>query len=133
MELRHLRYFLAIAEAGSLTEGSRGLAAGAALHRLAVNGTFDNWFAPHLLNAMAPAIAGYTAVLAVLSFVTGWALLTRKPWARVLALVMGSLSLLRIPVGTGVGIYTLWVLAPRAAGEQYRRTTDRWPMHANAG
>jgi hypothetical protein len=48
--------------------------------------------------------------LAVPGLVTGWGLLTYKPWARILGLVLSVLHLLHIPFGTILGIYGLWVL-----------------------
>jgi hypothetical protein len=33
-----------------------------------------------------------------------------KPWARVLALTLGSVDLLLLPYGTALGIYALWLL-----------------------
>lgn len=50
---------------------------------------------------------------------TGYALLTRQPWGRVLAIVFGVLALIHLPLGTALGIYTLWVLAPRESGDEY--------------
>ena len=50
---------------------------------------------------------------------TGWALLTRQPWGRIFAIVFGVIALIHFPLGTALGIYTLWVLAPRQSGEQY--------------
>ena len=57
---------------------------------------------------------------AVASFAGGWGLLQREPWARVLALVVGFLSLFNPPFGTALGIYTLWVLLPAQAEEEYQ-------------
>jgi hypothetical protein len=37
-------------------------------------------------------------------------LITFKPWARVLAIILSALHLLNIPFGTALGIYGLWVL-----------------------
>jgi zinc-ribbon domain len=54
-------------------------------------------------------------------FLTGWGLLQREGWARVLALVMGFLALLSVPIGTALGIYTLWVLLPSESEQQYRQ------------
>ncbi|MEO8255852.1 MAG: hypothetical protein ABI868_00745 [Acidobacteriota bacterium] len=34
----------------------------------------------------------------------------RKAWARVLALMFGSVDLLLLPYGTALGVYALWVL-----------------------
>ncbi len=50
---------------------------------------------------------------------TGWALLTRQPWGRIFAIVFGVIALIHFPLGTALGIYTLWVLAPRLSGDQY--------------
>jgi hypothetical protein len=33
-----------------------------------------------------------------------------RPWARMLALMLGSVDLLLLPYGTALGIYTLWVM-----------------------
>ena len=65
--------------------------------------------------------AGITAVafttLAIIAIVWGAAhvivgvpLRQRKPWARVIALMLGSVDLLLLPYGTALGIYTLWAL-----------------------
>ena len=45
-----------------------------------------------------------------LSLVAGWGLLTLRPWARILTIVLGILSLFSFPFGTILGVYTLWVL-----------------------
>jgi zinc ribbon protein len=72
-------------------------------------------FVPSLLTVigvliLAKALAGFAA---------GWGLLQRASWARPLTLVLGFLSLLNAPFGTALGIYTLWVLLPGSAGEEY--------------
>jgi len=40
----------------------------------------------------------------------GFGLLKRRPWARILILIVACLDLLWIPIGTIIGIYELWVL-----------------------
>ncbi|HTQ60309.1 MAG TPA: hypothetical protein VMI32_08800 [Candidatus Solibacter sp.] len=59
------------------------------------------------------------AVLAAAYLVLAWGLLERQPWARILGIVLGFLTLLRIPFGTALGIYTLWVLLPEGSGREY--------------
>ncbi|PWT83098.1 MAG: hypothetical protein C5B57_07535 [Blastocatellia bacterium] len=65
--------------------------------------------------------AGLTAAafttLAVIAIVWGAAHVAvgipvrhRRPWARLFALMLGSVDLLLLPYGTALGIYTLWVL-----------------------
>ena len=53
--------------------------------------------------------------------IAGIGLLQRQLWARVLALVLGFLSLINVPFGTALGIYTIWVLLSANAEERYRR------------
>jgi hypothetical protein len=40
----------------------------------------------------------------------GIGLLSCKPWARILTLIMAALGLLNIPIGTLKGVYIIWAL-----------------------
>jgi hypothetical protein len=42
----------------------------------------------------------------------------------VLGIVVAILSLLKFPIGTALGIYTLWVLAPAESGAEYDAIAD---------
>jgi hypothetical protein len=53
-------------------------------------------------------------------FFAGWGLLQREEWARTVALVMGFIALLNVPLGTALGIYTLWVLLPARSDDEYK-------------
>ena len=55
-------------------------------------------------------ISGFILLLSVPGFIGGIWLLKRKAWARILVLVLGILNLFKIPLGTILGIYTLWAL-----------------------
>lgn len=50
------------------------------------------------------------AVLAIPYIVTGAALLRLKPWARSFGMIVSTLGLINIPLGTAVGLYGLTVL-----------------------
>jgi hypothetical protein len=63
-------------------------------------------------------------VSAGLRFVTGWGLLKMQPWGRTFALVMAFLALIHPPLDTALGIYTLFVLLPDAAGDEYRQMSQ---------
>ncbi len=91
----------------------------------------DNWqfghggpFGPQWMAALVPMIMVVAALASALALLTGYALLTRRPWGRVLAIIVAVLSLLKIPFGTALGIYTLWVLAPAASGMEYDAIAD---------
>jgi len=55
----------------------------------------------------------------VLDLVLAWGLFERQSWARMLGVIVGFLALLRIPLGTALGIYTLWVLLPESSAREY--------------
>jgi hypothetical protein len=61
----------------------------------------------------------------VFSLAAGWGLLRRESWARILAMVMGCISLLNIPFGAALGIYTLWVLISQTGEQEYRMLSEQ--------
>lgn len=63
-----------------------------------------------ITGAVGTVIAGIFLVLSVPGLITGIGLLKFRPWARVLAIILGALNLLSFPIGTALGIYALWVL-----------------------
>jgi hypothetical protein len=50
------------------------------------------------------------SVRAALAFIAGWGLMERAPWGRVVAIVAAFLSILKIPFGTAMAIWTLVTL-----------------------
>ena len=72
-----------------------------------------------------PVVALVTVVAAGLAFLVGYSLLTRRPWGRVVGIIVAILSLIKFPFGTALGIYTLWVLAPGLSGMEYEAIADR--------
>ena len=81
-------------------------------------------FGPHWMGALLPFVTIVTVVAAVLAFLVGFGLLRRRPWARPLAIIIGILVLLKFPLGTALGAYTLWVLAPASSGAEYEAIAD---------
>jgi hypothetical protein len=75
---------------------------------------FTGWLHPFL------TLIGIIVVIkSAAGFLAGWGLLNREPWARILTLVLGFVALLQVPIGTALGIYTLWVLLPAEADGEY--------------
>ena len=73
------------------------------------------FFLPGLITAIGIGVL----VLGALGLAAGWGLWQREPWARIVALILGVLALLHFPLGTALGIYTLWVLLPNDAAAEY--------------
>ncbi len=71
--------------------------------------------------ALLTLIGVFVLLLAAGGLAAGWGLWQREPWARSLALGMAAISLIDIPFGTALGIYTLVVLLPVDAEEEFKR------------
>jgi predicted nucleic acid-binding Zn ribbon protein len=83
-------------------------------------GQVFEWLTPFL-----SVIGILVVVKAAAGFLAGWGLLQRESWGRTVALVMGFISLItNIPIGTALGIYTLWVLLPAQSDEEYQAMTQ---------
>lgn len=63
-----------------------------------------------ILGIAGTALAGFLGLFALPSLITGYGLITFKPWARIVGIVLSAISLINIPFGTIVGVYGLWVL-----------------------
>jgi hypothetical protein len=75
---------------------------------------------PGFLTPLLSTIAILLLGKAAFGFIAGWGLLRHEPWARVLTLVLGFISLFtNIPFGTALGIYTMWVLLPARSEQEY--------------
>ena len=76
-----------------------------------------------ILSLVGTSVGLLMAALGLPGLFAGYGLLKRKPWARVLAIVVGILSLLNFPLGTAIGIYTLWMLTQPVASEYFAAPT----------
>ena len=63
-----------------------------------------------ILGIIAIALGGFLAVLALPGIIGGLGLMADKRWGRPVVLVLGILHLANIPIGTALGVYTLWAL-----------------------
>lgn len=66
-----------------------------------------------VLGIAGTALGVMLLLLALPGLLTGWGLLTYRPWARILGIVLSAFNLLNIPIGTALGLYGLWVLLSR--------------------
>lgn len=73
-----------------------------------------------ITSTVGTVIAAFLALLAVPGIIGGIGLLKRAEWARILVLILGFLNLLNFPLGTALGIYTIWALMRDEATEYFR-------------
>jgi hypothetical protein len=71
----------------------------------------------YLLSAIISILGG------ALGFWAAWALLKREGRGRLLALIVACVSLISIPFGTGLGVYTLVILLPNKTERLYQELT----------
>jgi hypothetical protein len=88
---------------------------GRVIHVAEIPAEVTIWLRPLLVS-----IGGIILVKSAAGFLAGWGLLQHQSWARILALIIGFISLINIPLGTALGIYTMWVLLPAQSDEEYR-------------
>ena len=67
-------------------------------------------FAAGLTAAVFTALAVIAILWGAAHVVVGVPLRRRRPWSRIMALMLGSIDLLLLPYGTALGLYGLWVL-----------------------
>lgn len=77
--------------------------------------------APPAAFLLLVAILGgfFALIYTVPSYVAGYAMLKRKPWARVASLIAAVIEVMNVPFGTALGIYALWFLFGK--GEAFYR------------
>lgn len=83
------------------------------------------------LTALFDTLGVIILAKAILGFFAGWGLLQRDAWARMLLLVLAFISLINVPFGTALGIYTLWVLLPGPSQQEYDALVSAREAHVS--
>ncbi|SHE98811.1 hypothetical protein SAMN05444274_103175 [Mariniphaga anaerophila] len=74
-----------------------------------------------VLSIIAKVLVIFMIVLSLPGIVGGIGLFKRKEWARILTLIVSVLDLVNFPVGTAVGVYSIWALAQPEIIEQFKQ------------
>ena len=79
----------------------------------------------HDAQVVLPIIANVLIIFFVLmsipGIIAGIGLFKRKEWARILTLILSVLDLVNIPLGTAIGIYSIWALVQAETVELFRK------------
>ena len=70
----------------------------------------EDYDARKIIPIAGTAVFLFLLITSIPEIIGGFGLLKRRPWARILILIVACLDLLWIPIGTIIGIYELWVL-----------------------
>jgi hypothetical protein len=68
---------------------------------------------------VALAISGFVMLVSIPGIIAGIGLLSFKPWSRILAIILALLNLPGFPVGTVLGIYSLWALLDNESSQLF--------------
>lgn len=83
--------------------------------------------APFILLIIGLFVGGIMVVMALPGILAGWGLLKRKNWGRVLALIVGIINIFNVPIGTAIGVYTLYVLLQPEASAYFNGEKEVLP------
>ena len=70
----------------------------------------DDQQAQIILAIISKVLMGFMILLSIPGLIAGIGLLKRKEWARILTLIVSVISLLNFPLGTAIGVYSIWAL-----------------------
>ncbi len=66
-----------------------------------------------ILVAVGSFLAIFLIILSIPGIIGGIGLFKRREWARILVLILSALQLINFPFGTGIGIYSIWVMVQK--------------------
>ena len=73
------------------------------------------------LGMLGTFVGVIVAALAIPGLIAGYGLLKYYEWARILMIVIAVLELIRFPLGTILGVYTLWALLNAEGAALFKR------------
>lgn len=63
-----------------------------------------------ILSIIGTILGSFLLIVSLPGLIGGIGLLFKKRWARIVIIIVSILNLINIPIGTALGIYSLWVL-----------------------
>ena len=81
----------------------------------------DEQEAKMVLPLIANIVITMVTIFSIPGIIAGVGLFKRKEWARILTLVLSVLHLLSFPLGTAVGVYSIWALVQPENVEDFKK------------
>jgi hypothetical protein len=76
-----------------------------------------------VIGGIGALVVMFTAMLSLPSIIAGIGLLSYRPWARILTLVLSVFLLIHLPFGTALGFYGFWVLLSAQGAALFQRSS----------
>uniref|UniRef100_UPI0032169068 hypothetical protein n=1 Tax=uncultured Draconibacterium sp. TaxID=1573823 RepID=UPI0032169068 len=83
----------------------------------------DDHEAEFILAIIANVIMIMAFILSIPGIIAGIGLFKRKEWARILTLIISVLNLFSFPIGTALGIYSIWALVQPEVVEAFKKVS----------
>ena len=81
----------------------------------------DEQEAKMVLPIIANVIITMVTIFSIPGIIAGIGLFKRKEWARILTLILSVIHLLSFPLGTAVGVYSIWALVQPENVEAFKK------------
>lgn len=103
-----------------------GLVIGAVLFILFhfIGDFIDEQEAKLVLPIIAKIVITVVVIFSIPGIIAGIGLFKRKEWARILTLILSVLHLLSFPLGTAVGVYSIWALVQPENVEAFKEESN---------
>ena len=80
----------------------------------------DDFETQKILSIVGKVIVAVIIILSLPGLIAGIGLYKRKEWARILTLVISVVNLLNFPIGTAIGVYSLWALVQPEVVDEFK-------------
>jgi hypothetical protein len=84
----------------------------------------DDHDAELVLSIIANILIIVITILSIPGIIAGIGLFKRKEWARILTLIISVLDLIYFPLGTAVGVYSIWALVQPETVELFKNIDE---------
>jgi hypothetical protein len=74
-----------------------------------------------IIGGIGAIVVTFTFLLSLPGIIAGIGLLSFRPWARILTLILSGFLLIHIPFGTALGFYGFWVLLSAEGAALFQR------------
>lgn len=80
----------------------------------------DDHEAEFVLGIIANVLMVVIVIVSIPGLLAGIGLFKRKEWARILTLIISVLNLFSFPLGTALGVYSIWALVQPEIVEEFK-------------
>jgi hypothetical protein len=77
-----------------------------------------------IIGGIGALVVLVVVLLSVPGIIAGVGLLSHRPWARILTLILSVFELFNIPFGTALGFYGFWVLLSKETAPLFERSVS---------